>query len=115
MEFRVLGPLEVWDGSRSLPLGGAKQRALLAILLTRPNQVVASDRLVDLIWPDAPPETADHSLQVYVSELRKVLEPEHKVGTPYTVLVSQPPGYLVRIATDELDLGRFQGLVDDAR
>ncbi|HVD48239.1 MAG TPA: BTAD domain-containing putative transcriptional regulator [Candidatus Limnocylindria bacterium] len=115
MEFRVLGPLEVWDGSRSLPLGGAKQRALLAILLTRPNQVVAADRLVDLIWPDAPPETADHSLQVYVSELRKVLEPEHKAGTPYTVMISQPPGYLVRMTADDLDASRFQRLIDDAR
>jgi DNA-binding SARP family transcriptional activator len=53
MEFRILGPLEVWDRDRSLPLGGVKQRALLAILLTHANQVVAADRLVDLIWPDA--------------------------------------------------------------
>ncbi|HEV2035962.1 MAG TPA: BTAD domain-containing putative transcriptional regulator [Candidatus Dormibacteraeota bacterium] len=115
MEFRILGPLEVWEGGRSLPLGGAKQRALLAILLTQANQVVAADRLVDLIWPDGPPDTADHSLQVYVSQLRKVLEPEHKVGTPYTVLISQPPGYLVRITADDLDVGRFQRLMDEAR
>jgi len=115
MEFRILGPLEVWDRGRRLPLGGAKQRALLAILLTQANQVVAADRLVDLIWPDGPPETADHSLQVYVSQLRKVLEPEHKIGTPYEVLISQPPGYLVRTTADDLDLVRFQGLVDDAR
>jgi predicted ATPase/DNA-binding SARP family transcriptional activator len=115
MEFRILGPLEVWDGGRSLPLGGAKQRALLAILLTQANQVVAAERLVDLIWPDGPPETANHSLEVYVSQLRKVLEPEHKAGTPYTVLVSRPPGYLVRTTADDLDLGRFQGLTDEAR
>jgi predicted ATPase/DNA-binding SARP family transcriptional activator len=115
MEFRILGPLEVSEGSRSLPLGGAKQRALLAILLTQANQLVAADRLVDLIWPDGPPDTADHSLQVYVSQLRKVLEPEHKIGMPYTVLVSQPPGYLIRITPDDLDLGRFERLIDDAR
>jgi predicted ATPase/DNA-binding SARP family transcriptional activator len=115
MEFRILGPLEVWEAGRSIPLGGAKQRALLAILLTRVNQVVGTDRLVDLIWPEEPPDTANHSLQVYVSQLRKVLEPERKVGTPYTVLISQPPGYLIRVEAEDLDLGRFQRLVDEGR
>jgi predicted ATPase/DNA-binding SARP family transcriptional activator len=115
MEFRILGPLEVWDGGRSLPLGGAKQRAVLAILLTQANRVVAADRIIELIWPDEPPDTAHHSLQVYVSQLRKVLEPEHRVSTPHTVLVSQPPGYLLRITADDLDLGRFQRLIEEGR
>ncbi len=115
MDFRILGPLEVWHGDRSLPLGGVKQRALLAILLTHANQVVATDRLIDLIWPDDPPDTAGHSLQVYVSQLRKVLEPQRRPGTPNTVLISQPPGYLVRIGAEDLDLRRFQRLVDEGR
>jgi predicted ATPase/DNA-binding SARP family transcriptional activator len=115
MEFRILGPLEVWDGGRSLPLGAAKQRALLAILLIRANQVVATDRLIDLIWPDEPPATANHSLQVYVSQLRKVLEPEHRAGAPYSFLISRPPGYLMRIKTEDLDLGRFQRLIDEGK
>jgi predicted ATPase/DNA-binding SARP family transcriptional activator len=115
MEFRILGPLEVWDRDRSLPLGGAKQRALLAILLTHANQVVAADRLIDLIWPDEPPDTANHSLQVYVSQLRKVLEPEHQAGAPYSLLISRPPGYLARITTENLDLGRFQRLISEGK
>jgi predicted ATPase/DNA-binding SARP family transcriptional activator len=115
MEFRILGPVEVWEGGRSLPLGGAKQRALLAILITQANQVVAADRLIALIWPGEPPDTAAHSLQVYVSELRKVLEPKHRAGTPYAVLMSQAPGYLIRVEGDGLDLNRFQRMVDKAR
>lgn len=115
MEFRILGPLEVFDRGRPLPLGGPKQRALLAILLTQASQVVATDRLIDLIWPDEPPATANHSLQVYVSQLRKVLEPEHRAGAPYSVLISRSPGYLVSIRTEDLDLGRFQRLIDEGK
>jgi predicted ATPase/DNA-binding SARP family transcriptional activator len=96
-------------------LGGAKQRALLSVLLTQVNQVVATDRLVDLIWPDEPPDTANHSLQVYVSQLRKVLEPEHRAGAPYSLLIRQPPGYLMRIRAEDLDLGRFQRLIDEGK
>jgi predicted ATPase/DNA-binding SARP family transcriptional activator len=115
MEFRILGPLEVWDGGRHLPVGGAKQRALLGILLTQANQVVSTDRLIDLIWPGDPPDTAAHSLQVYVSGLRKVLEPGRLAGEPSAVLVSQAPGYLIRLSGDELDLNRFGRLVEEAR
>src|SRR3954470_22432912 len=71
MEFRVLGPLEVLADGRALDLGGQKQRALLAILLIEANRVVSSDRLIDALWEDAPPETAQKALQVYVSQLRK--------------------------------------------
>ncbi|TMD00997.1 MAG: hypothetical protein E6J05_02510 [Chloroflexi bacterium] len=115
MEFRILGPVEVWEGGRSLHLGGAKQRALLAILLTQANQVVATDRLIELVWPGEPPETAGHSLQVYVSGLRKALEPTHSAGTPHTVLVSQAPGYLIRVGDEDLDASRFQQLVEEGR
>ena len=115
VEFRILGPLELWDGHRSLHLGGAKQRSLLAILLTQANQVVATDRLIELIWPDEPPNTAGHSLQVYVSELRKVVEPARPAGAPHTVLLSQPPGYLIQLGPDQLDVSRFHRLVEEGR
>ena len=87
MEYRVLGPLEVRDGEGSLPLAGAKQRALLALLLVHANQVVSRDRLIDELWGDEPPETAVQSLQVYVSRLRKLL--------PAETLLTRPPGYLL--------------------
>ena len=73
MEYRVLGPLEVRDDDRSLPLAGAKQRALLALLVLNANHVVSRERLIDELWGEDPPETAVTSVQVYVSRLRKLL------------------------------------------
>ena len=67
MEFRVLGPLEVSSEGRLLDLGGAKQRALLAMLLLDANSVVSTDRLTAGLWEDDPPETAQKALQVHVS------------------------------------------------
>ena len=76
MDFRVLGPLEVSDGGRAVALGGVKQRSLLAILLQHPNAIVSTDHLLAELWGDAPPASADNSIQVYVSRLRKELGPE---------------------------------------
>src|SRR5712691_1014466 len=107
MEYRVLGPLEVRDGERSLPLAGAKQRALLALLLVKANHVVSRDRLIDELWGEQPPETAVQSLQVYVSRLRKLLPPD--------ALLTRPPGYLLEVVPDELDLQRFERLLAEGR
>ena len=73
MEFRILGPLEVEDEGRTIPLAGAKQRSLLALLLLARGRAVSTDRLIDEIWDGAPPETALKSIQVYVSQLRTAL------------------------------------------
>jgi YVTN family beta-propeller protein len=102
MEFLVLGPLEVRDGASSLPLGGAKQRALLAILLLHNGQVVATDTLVDALWGERPPETAPTALHGLVSSLRKLLGTE--------LIVTRSPGYLVRLGSHRLDLDRFEAL-----
>jgi YVTN family beta-propeller protein len=107
MEYRVLGPLEVRDDGRSLPLAGAKQRALLALLLVNANRVISRDRLIDELWGGEPPETAVQSLQVYVSRLRKVL--------PAETLLTRPPGYLLELEPSELDLQRFEQLLADGR
>jgi DNA-binding SARP family transcriptional activator len=74
MDYRILGPLEVRDGDRLLGLGGDKQRALLAVLLLRRNEVVSADRLIDDLWGESPPARAVRTLQVYVSRLRKTLD-----------------------------------------
>ena len=102
MQFLALGPLEVRDGDRTLPLGGAKQRAALAILVLNRNRVVSRDRLIDGVWGDAPPTTAAHTLETYISRLRKAL---HQDGQPER-LVTRPPGYLLRVGDGELDLQR---------
>src|SRR5205085_3291589 len=73
MEFRILGPLEVFENGLALDLGGAKQRAALAVLALHANRVVAGERLIEALWDDEPPETARKALQVHVSQLRKVL------------------------------------------
>jgi DNA-binding SARP family transcriptional activator len=109
MEFRILGPLDVVDGDhRIVPLGGARQRALLALLLIRPNEVVSRDRLIDELWGSKPPPTAANTVQYYVSQMRKRLGADR--------IVTRPPGYEIRVEPGELDLQRFEALVqrDDA-
>jgi DNA-binding SARP family transcriptional activator len=112
VDFGILGPLEVRHEGRPVPLGGAKQRALLALLLLHPNEVVPAERLIDELWSERPPGTAATALQVYVSHLRKVLEPS---GPPYRVLVTHAPGYLLAVKDGERDLDRFQSLVREAK
>jgi DNA-binding SARP family transcriptional activator len=106
VEFRILGPLEVRDGDRIVPLGGARQRAVLALLLTRANEVVSRDWLIDELWGERPPESAVNVLQTYVSHLRKALSADR--------LVTRTPGYLIRVERDELDLFRFEDLATEA-
>jgi len=107
LEFRILGPLEVLDDGRPIALGGQKQRALLALLLLDAGRVVSIDRIVDALWGERPPKTAPTSLQNFVSHLRKALGAD--------ILVTRPPGYLLRIAPEQLDLERFRMLVDAAK
>ena len=107
MEFRILGPLEVLAEDRPVALGGAKQRALLAVLLLHANEVVSRDRLIDELWGASPPDTARTALQVYVSQLRKALGRD--------LILTQPPGYLIRVSDGELDFHRFERLVATAR
>jgi DNA-binding SARP family transcriptional activator len=114
MDFRILGPLEVEDDGRVLPLGGSKQRALLAILLLHANETVSRDRLIEGLWGERPPNTAATALQVHVSGLRKALEPGRAGGEPQVVL-TRPPGYLIRLDPDQLDLNRFDRLVGEGK
>src|SRR5436190_4098444 len=110
MEFCILGPLEVSDDSRRVPLAATKQRTLLTILLLHANRVVPSDRLVDDLWGARPPPTAVSALQVYVSQLRKALEPGRRKGEPSSFLMTRPGGYLLRVEPGRLDAERFEHL-----
>ena len=92
MEFRILGPLEVLEEGRSLPLGGPRQRAVLAVLLLHANEVVSSERLIDELWGEEPPKTADATLRVYVSQLRKTLESRGSAAGKRQVLESRARG-----------------------
>src|SRR5207253_9589665 len=109
LDFRVLGPLQIAANGALLPLGGAKQRAVLALLLLQANEVVSSDRLIDELWGDSPPESAANMLQGYVSHLRKTLEPGRGRGE-HELLVSRAPGYILQIRSEQLDAERFERL-----
>ena len=110
MEFRILGPLEVTAGGRPLEVGGARARAVLAMLIVHANRVVPADRLAEELWPGQPPGKAAASLQVRVSELRKAFRSAGEADR----LVTQPPGYLLRVAPGELDAARFAALAAQA-
>ena len=108
MEFRILGPLEVLEGDRLLDLGGQRQRGLLALLLLHANQVVSSSRLIEELWPEEASESHAGALQASVSRLRKLL------GTGAELLVTLPTGYRLELAPEQLDLDRFERLVQEA-
>jgi DNA-binding SARP family transcriptional activator len=106
LEFRILGPLEVLDDDRPVRLGGAKQRATLAILLLHANRVVGVERLADDLYAGAPPVTAVTQVQRQVSELRKVLG----AGA----IETRSPGYVLHVEPEHLDLDRFERATYDA-
>ena len=104
MDFRLLGPLEVYDGGRAVAIGGGKRRALLALLVLHGNEVVSADRLIDELWGAQPPPTAGKGLQVYVSQLRKELAPRDNGQ----ILATRSNGYVLRVRPDEVDVQRFE-------
>jgi DNA-binding SARP family transcriptional activator len=107
VEYRILGPLEVRGDDGPLALGGAKQRALLALLLLNANRVVARERLIDELWGESPPLTAVTTVQVYVSRLRKLIGAD--------ALVTRAPGYVLQVEPEHLDLLCFERLLAEAR
>src|SRR5690242_9912986 len=110
--YRVLGPVEATEDGRSLPLGGRRQRAILAILLMRANEVVTRDALVDLLWDGRPPEGADHAIEVYISRLRQAIPAGDGEAHP---LETRPPGYRLRLDEDQVDANRFAALLESGR
>jgi len=100
LEYRLLGPLEAHDGDRRVPLGGTRQRSVLAVLLLDANRVVPVDRILSELWEDWPPATAPTAIQVYVSRLRKALGPE--------AIATREPGYVVEVGPRSLDVFRFE-------
>src|SRR5216683_1951085 len=108
MEFRLLGPLEVLRDGHAIAVSGAKQRALLALLLLRANQIVSRDVLLEELWRDRPPGTAAHSLDVQISRLRKTLEPDEP-------LVTRAGGYVLEVEPEQIDASRFERLLEEGR
>ncbi|WP_432924142.1 ATP-binding protein [Microbispora sp. CA-135349] len=116
LDFRLLGTLEVADGTGTiLDLGPRKQRAVLALLLLNAPHVVPLDQLIDRLWRDEPPSSATGTLQAYISHLRRTLEPRRSPRSPARVLRTREPGYLLDIEPDQVDAERFGRAAETAR
>ncbi|WP_194817264.1 BTAD domain-containing putative transcriptional regulator [Nocardia sp. XZ_19_385] len=113
--IRVLGSFAAEASGESLPLGGPRQRGVLALLVAARGQVVSVDRMVEDLWRGEPPARALASLQAYVSNLRRLLEPARPPRTPPRLLVSASPGYALRLPQEAVDAWRFEQLLDEAR
>jgi len=107
LEFLLLGPLEARVGAKRVSLGGPRQRAVLADLLVHAGSVVSTDALIDDLWAESPPSSARAVVQNAVSRLRDVLGKE--------VIETQTAGYVLHAGPGEIDAGRFERLVHDAR
>ncbi|MGW0520259.1 AfsR/SARP family transcriptional regulator [Crossiella sp. NPDC003009] len=111
VRLRLLGAVEMRAGDTVVPLGARQHRLVLAILALPANQLVPLDRLVDLVWPVAAPRTAAHAIQVSVSRLRRAL---HAAGVEATIR-TQGSGYVLLTDPGQIDVHRFQSLVERAR
>ncbi|MCM2427196.1 BTAD domain-containing putative transcriptional regulator [Streptomyces sp. RKAG337] len=111
----MLGSFGATRDGEPVPLGGRRQRSVLALLVAARGQVVPVDRMVEDLWQDAAPAQAVTSLQAYVSNLRRLLEPGRAPRTPAKLLVSAPPGYALRLPEHAVDAWRFERLLHDAR
>ena len=109
MDFRILGALEVSADGAVAELGPPKQRALFAILLLHAGEIVPIDRLIDLLWGENPPRTAGHSIQIYISDLRKAIESLDG----RRILATRPPGYQLDADPASIDGRQFERLVEE--
>ncbi|GAA0517628.1 hypothetical protein Ade02nite_84020 [Paractinoplanes deccanensis] len=114
VRLRVLGPVEATGPAGPIDLGGPRQRAVLALLLTRHGEAVSTDQLIDAVWRGDPPRKATTSLQTYVSNLRRLLEPDRPPHAPARLLVSVASGYRLRLPADAVDAWQFEAAVTAA-
>lgn len=115
MEFSVFGRIEARVGGRPVDLGGRLPRALLASLLMDANRVVPTERLIDHLWGETPPPAAGTALHVYISNFRRAFEPDRTPRSPSSVVVTQAPGYVLRVDPEAFDVGRFERLVEEGQ
>ncbi|MEU7578416.1 BTAD domain-containing putative transcriptional regulator [Streptomyces sp. NPDC041068] len=112
MEFGILGPLQVTVGDRQVPVGGPRQRTILAMMLLAQGQVVSVDRLVDVVWDGRPPATARTQVAICIAGLRKTFK---AAGCAEDPIVTAHPGYLLRMAGHRVDAVDFAALVGEAQ
>src|SRR3990170_2249089 len=111
LRVRLLGPVEVSHEGQALDLGSPKQRAVFVVLVLHRGEAVSTDRIIDLLWGERPPRTASHSVQIYVSELRRAFA----AAGAGTIILTRRPGYLIESDDLDLDVDRFQELAARGR
>jgi peptide/nickel transport system substrate-binding protein len=111
IEYRLLGPIEVDANGQAIEIGGLKQRALLAMLVLRANRPVPRDVLADQLWGEHLPAGAQHTLEVYISRLRKTLGD----AAGYQLVLTRPGAYLLRVEDEHVDVNRFERLAGEGR
>lgn len=112
MRYEILGPLQLVDRGKYSHLGAQKIQTILAVLLARADQVVTADQIMEEVWGDRLPASANTALYVYISKLRKFLR---RAGCPNDPIVTRPPGYLLYSGTDEIDYEIYLNLVEQGR
>ena len=111
LSIRALGPLEVVAGGATVAVRAGQQRIVLECLALRANSVVTPDFLAEALWAGNPPAKPGPQVQVYVANLRNMLDPDRSRGVSSQRLASRPGGYVLSVAEDGLDLLRFRDLV----
>ena len=115
MEFRILGPLEVVVDGAVVSPGGSTTKALLALFLIHPNQIISPDRIIEALWPDNEPTGTLKALRFHIWKLRTALEPDRSKGGEGRILLTKAPGYLLQVEPEQLDAVRFERAVQNAR
>ncbi|GAB1338455.1 AfsR/SARP family transcriptional regulator [Streptomyces sp. E-15] len=116
MQFNLIGPFEiVTDDGRTYRPGTPKVCQTLALLLTRPNEIVTAETLIRELWGERPPRSAVTTLQTYVYHARRMFVNERLTAPDRALLVTSPPGYAMRVTDDEVDVRIFERLVDQAQ
>lgn len=108
--LQLLGPVKAWHGEMELDLGSAHRRTVLAVLAMNPNRTVSREELIDAVWGEAPPQSAQGSIYTYVSGLRRALEPGRAKGEGPQLLASIGSGYSLRLDAGAIDVHRFETL-----
>jgi DNA-binding SARP family transcriptional activator len=115
LDVRLLGPVEVLLDATPVELGGPQPRAVIAHLALDLGRVVPAERLIAKLWGERPPASPLSSLHTTLSRLRRLLEPDRGPGRPPSVIVSEPPGYVLRLRREAVDVQRFRDLALDGR
>ena len=115
LRVAVLGPVAAWYGHEELRVGQPRQQAVLGILALRANRVISRGELVDAVWGQDPPASAEGGIYTYVAGLRRVIEPTRSARGPGRVLVSSGAGYVLHLVPGQPDAAAFEQHLAEAR